>query len=111
MHARKSRDEWVVLLKEFERSGLTAERFCKPRNLRGRTLLWWRWRLGAGNPSVASSNDVRLVPVNVTMPQPSTLSVVESPVELAVAGTKLRIVVGTDVTYVAALVAALRSRC
>src|SRR5688572_21165569 len=46
MAHRRSSEEWARLIKEFERSGQTADAFARPRGIRPDTLKWWRWRLG-----------------------------------------------------------------
>ena len=93
----------------FERSRSSMPEFCARHELVPRTFAWWRWRLGCDERSAKrETNDVRLVPVDVvkTTPEPR-LNVVL----LAVAGIEMHIEVGTDVVYVAALAAELRSRC
>jgi hypothetical protein len=61
---RRSAKEWKRLVREWERSGLTAGAFASKRGLRRDTLVWWRWRLRrAEKPKVAKPTAVQLVPV------------------------------------------------
>jgi hypothetical protein len=110
MRARKSRSEWAAIVKAFERSGESHEEFCSKRSLKIGTFrsALYRWRKAE---DVAP--ELALVPVEVVdrggvgtarSAEPSELAVV-------VAGVEVRVVVGTDIGYVGALVAELRSRC
>lgn len=108
MGARRTREEWSGLVGELEASGDSVQRFCEKRRLSVSSLKWWRWRLRNERGSVAlARSGVRLLPVDVVdvaPPRPTTLVV-------AISGAELRIEVGTDVEYVAALASALRARC
>ena len=83
--------------------------FCAKHELVDRTFGWWRWRLGSdGRSANRGTNDVRLVPIDVVK---TTALPRANVVLLAVAGVELHVEVGTDPTYVAALVTELRSPC
>ena len=66
---RRSAKEWKRLVREWERSGLTATAFASRRGLRRDTLVWWRWRLRrdekpkAARPKATKHSAVQLVPV------------------------------------------------
>jgi hypothetical protein len=107
MRARRSREEWAAIIAAFEQSGLTAAKFCASRGLKPETLKWWRWR--QRSRATERARDVRLVPVDLI---DSTMAVAAPPpVVIAVAGVSVRVEIGTDTTYVAALVAELGRRC
>jgi transposase-like protein len=71
--------------------------------VQARTLPWWRWKL-----RTEGRQGPLLLPVVVRQPQ--SMSETAS-IELRVRDVVLRVASGADVTYVAALVAALRSEC
>lgn len=94
----------------FATSGESVARFCARHGLRKTTFTWWRSQLGGAAPEAAArpaSKDVRLVAVDV-IGLPDGAGVASRTVELAIDGVHLRVEVGTDVIYVAALVTALR---
>ena len=64
---RRSAQQWGRLVREWERSGQTAERFSARRGLRPSTLVWWRWRLrqAAAGARTPTGKGVELVPVRV----------------------------------------------
>jgi hypothetical protein len=109
MHARKSRREWSAIVKAFERSGESHAEFCAKRGLKVWSFRTWLYRMRREG-AASRTTDLVLLPVAVTtpgtteVPQPSALVV-------AVANVEVRVAVGTDVAYVAGLVAELRSRC
>lgn len=109
MQHRRTQQQWEAIVSAFGRSRQSLADFCAERQLVPGTLRWWRSRLRETARPAAPSQDVQLVPVEVVgppIPEPSISAVV-----LAVAGMELRVEVGTDVGYVAALVASLRARC
>jgi len=108
MAVRKNREQWVAVVGAFEQSGESLAKFCKKRRIRVASLKWWRWRLRDARAAKALAKDeVRLVPVDVIGLAASR----PSGVTIALADVEVRIAVGTDVTYVGALVGELRSRC
>ena len=68
-----------------------------------KTLAWWRWRLRSEPVSAPM-----LLPV-VLRSAPS--AAIPDHIELRVCDVIVRVAVGTDVTYLAALVAELRAGC
>src|SRR5262245_37196158 len=111
MRARKSRSEWSSIIKAFKKSGGSHEEFCKERGLKLGSFRGWLYRL---QKRVEPESEVALVPVAVTGATSSSTREVTEPgaeIVVAVAGVDVRIVPGTDVAYVAALVAELRARC
>ena len=111
MRARKSRGEWVAIVGAFERSGQSPEEFCSKRGLEVGSFRGWLYRLRKAARPVA---EVALVPVEV-IAGPSVPRVTRDggPTELVVAVSDIdvRVSVGTDIEYVARLVAELRARC
>jgi hypothetical protein len=111
MHARRSRSEWSAIIKAFKRAGGSHEEFCKERGLNLGSFRGWLYRLQKAG---SSASEVALVPVTVagatsSSPQESTGSAAE--IVVAVSDVLVRVVPGTDIGYVAALVTELRSRC
>jgi hypothetical protein len=109
MASRKSREQWVAVVAAFEQSGESIAKFCARRRIRLGTLKWWRWRLRDARAASAlvRSADVRLVPVDVI----GLAAQRPNGVTIALSDLEVRVEVGTDVTYVGALVGELRSRC
>jgi hypothetical protein len=107
MAIRKSRAQWAEVLAKFVASGETIAGFCARHRLSPRSLTWWRWRLRREGREVGGTEEVRLVAVDV--PQP--LLRATGSVGIVLGEFEVRVDVGTDVAYVAGLVAALRSRC
>lgn len=110
MRARKSRGEWLTIIKAFERSGESHEAFCSRRGLKigtFRSALYRQRRASGGGAEVA------LVPVEVVGGAGEAAADKTEPTELvvAVAGVEVHLGVGTDIRYVGALVAELRARC
>lgn len=111
MRARKSRDEWAAIVRAFERSGQSHVEFCSKRGLEVRSFRGWLYRLRKAERAVP---EVALVPVEVTAGPSSPLVTRASfPAELivGVSDIDVRVSVGTDIEYVARLVAELRARC
>jgi hypothetical protein len=111
MRARRSRSEWSSIIKAFERSGGSHEEFCSERGLNLGSFRGWLYRIRKGREAAP---EVALVPVAVTGGTSSPARDVAwaaAEITVAVAGVDVRLVPGTDVAYVAALVAELRARC
>ena len=110
---RRSRSEWATIVAEFERSGDAHADFCARRGLELATFRAWLYRLRRARrgSTVARSatKAVKLLPVRVRE-RPAGPDGGEA-IELMVRGVALRVQVGTEVAYVADLVAALAARC
>lgn len=110
MRARKSRSEWLEIIEAFERSGRSHTEFCASRKLELGSFRSWLYRVrqteGAARPTV-------LLPVEVSDTSSSRLSTAApwSEIVVGLGGLEVRFAVGTDVGYVASLVAELRTRC
>ena len=108
MRKRIEKPEWLRVAEEFEASGLTQREFAGRRALRLSTLQSWVYRRRRQERAVAEP-PVRLLPVEVSRasaPEAVTLEV------MSTAGVRIRFSQGTDVDYVARLVAALgRTAC
>jgi hypothetical protein len=114
MGARRSRAEWEEIVRAFDEAGEPLQKFCAKRRIRLEALKWWRWRLGASARTRATTvrrptTPVRLVPVEII--QPAMTAARPSTIAIAVSDVVVRVEVGTDPVYVAALVGALRSPC
>jgi hypothetical protein len=103
---RKSieKPEWQRVAEEFEASGLTQREFAGCRGLRLSTLQSWVYRHRRQGSAVAEP-PVRLLPVQVSG---APVSSDAASLEVALgSGLRVRFPAGTDVDYVAGLVAAL----
>lgn len=109
---RRSRDEWTKIIAEFERSGESHAAFCARRGLPLASFRSWlyrlRWARRGGTVARSATKAVKLLPVRVR-----ALSSVadDGVVDLMVRGVAIRVQVGTEVGYVADLVAAIAARC
>ena len=109
MTKRSEKPEWVRVAEEYEASGLTQREFAERRGMTLSTLQSWvyRRRRQEGAPV---AEPVRLLPVQVTAAPVRSGS--DSLEVLTASGERVRFAAGTDVEYVARLVAALgRKAC
>jgi hypothetical protein len=97
---RRDRDFWKQLVGEIERGERTAE-VARRHRVQAKTLTWWRWKLRSTR---STGVDARFLPVVVKQAEARF----DSFIELRVRDVTVRVVGGTDVGYVAALVDALR---
>lgn len=105
---RRSRAEWLDVLKDFERSGESVHKFCARSGIARSTFAWWRWELGGARTKPRARDAVRLVTVDVA---PPIVAQKGGAIRIELSDAVLHVDVGTDVAYVGALVGALRSRC
>ena len=106
MHARKGRDHWQRIVNDFEESDLSHAGFCESRRLNIGTFRAWLYRLRHVAKSRAAA--VELVPVSVR--RDTVRSEPTAPLVVILGDLELAVTPGTNVAYVAALVAELR-RC
>ena len=116
MPMRRTRAEWAAWVAEIAAGGSAVE-ISRREGLRHQTLLWWKWRLGheqrvATKPGARKTPKKQaltaFLPVEANALQIASVSqdvIVELP-HLAV-----RVSIGADPRYVAALVHALRAPC
>ena len=99
---RRGREFWEQLVGEVD-SGERVVDVARRYAVQPRTLSWWRWKL---RTTGAKRRGPMLLPVVVRRPAagPDVM-----PVELLVRDVLIRVASGSDVSYVAALVDALRS--
>ena len=90
----------------------SATEFCAERGIRPKTFGWWRWHLREELRARKQKEEIRLLPVKVApaMAIPACAACARY-VAIVVGDVEVRIEVGTEVAYVATLVAELRSRC
>ncbi|WP_223643706.1 IS66 family insertion sequence element accessory protein TnpB [Corallococcus sp. EGB] len=93
---------WARVAEAFEASGQTQREFALANGVRLSTLQSWVHRHRRSAASRAEA--VRLLPVQVARSPAATEMVLEV---VAASGARVRFAVGTDVGYVAHLVAAL----
>jgi transposase-like protein len=97
LRVRYGREFWRQLVSEVEEGGSVGD-VARRHRVRPGTLSWWRWKLKRVAPA-----EPMLLPV-VVRPVASG----PSAIELQVGDLIVRVPTGTDVAYVAKLVAALR---
>lgn len=103
---RRSRAQWVEIVEEFERSGLSHAAFCARERLNVGSFHGWLYRLRQGlERGKVARSATRLLPVRVSAPD--TVGD-EEVVELSVAGVVVRVRSSVDPVYVAELVGRLR---
>lgn len=106
---RHSRDFWEQASREVDR-GFRVVEVARRLGVRPKTLSWWRWNLGRQKPAGRRATAAPFLPV-VVAERPSLGVAVPVPIEIETCGVRLRVEIGGDVGYVAALVAAIRSTC
>jgi hypothetical protein len=107
MSKQREKPEWVRVAEEYEASGLTQREFAERRGMTLSTLQSWvyRRRRQERAPEV---EPVRLLPVEV---RAAPVERGSGPLEvLTASGERVSFAVGTDVEYVARLVAALEKK-
>ncbi|XXF76358.1 IS66 family insertion sequence element accessory protein TnpB [Myxococcaceae bacterium GXIMD 01537] len=102
MTKSEEKQEWFRVAEAFEASGLTQKEFSAQRGVRLSTLQSWVYRRRRQRAEKAEA--VRLLPVEVATRPAATESMVEV---VTASGGRVRFAAGTDVEYVARLVAAL----
>jgi transposase-like protein len=106
--ARHDRQFWERASREVDGGSRVAD-VARRLGVRAGTLSWWRWRLHREAPPPARRGGAEFLPVVIAEParvlQASAVEVETS------GGVRVRVELGTDVGYVASLVAAIRSRC
>jgi transposase-like protein len=105
--ARHERGFWERASREVDGGSRVAD-VARRLGVRAGTLSWWRWKLHREGPPPERRGGAEFLPVVIAEP---TLALQASCVEVEANGVKLRVEPGTDVGYVASLVAAIRSRC
>ncbi len=96
------REFWVSTIAEFERSPLTQKSFAQRRGIALATLQWWIAKLRRERVSSVSVGLVRVIAsaTPTARDEAGADRVIE--VELR-SGVRLRVAIGTDLDYVAAL--------
>ncbi|MBZ4336740.1 IS66 family insertion sequence element accessory protein TnpB [Corallococcus sp. AS-1-12] len=102
MAKQVEKPEWARIAEAFEASGQTQREFASAHGMRLSTLQSWVYR--HRRAARARAETVRLLPVQVAPPPVATECLLEV---VAASGARVRFAVGTDVGYVARLVAAL----
>jgi hypothetical protein len=106
---RRSREQWVQIVEQFESSGQPHEAYCAQHRLNVGSFRGWLYRLRGGSErGKVARSATRLLPVRVT---PAGAVDDETVIELAVGDAILRVRGGFGPAYVAELVTLLRSRC
>ena len=102
---RRRREFWTKVVDEYEgTSGETHGEFAARHRVEKATFERWLYLLRGERSESAAANNVRLLPVKVAAGRGEQQVVVEMGGDLG-----LRVTVGTDTNYVAALVTALRT--
>ncbi|HTZ86364.1 MAG TPA: hypothetical protein VMB05_06835 [Solirubrobacteraceae bacterium] len=106
---RRSREQWVEIVEQFERSGQSHDAFCAQQRLNVGSFRVWLYRLRSASPQgKVARSATRLLPVRVA---PSSSAEPETVIELAVGEAMVRVRGDFGPAYVAELVTLLRSRC
>lgn len=104
---RRSRAFWKRLVAEVAR-GSTIARTAERHGVKPKTLAWWRWTLRREDATVTNA---QLLPVVFSAGPSSGSSPAVEAIAIEVHDVSFRVPVGSDVSYVAALVAAVRATC
>jgi hypothetical protein len=102
---RHDREFWERACREVRQGAKTGD-VARRLGVRPRTLAWWCWRLGR-KKTARRTRRAKFLPVVISGAQP----IVATRLELDANGVRVRVDVGTDVRYVAALLNALRASC
>jgi transposase-like protein len=102
---RHTRVFWKRLLAEVE-GGHPITEVARRHRVRPKTLSWWRWQMARGDKATLALPE--FLPVHSTS---DNAVAGRGQFEVQVGRVRVRAEAGTDVEYIAALVAALRARC
>jgi hypothetical protein len=58
---RRARRIWIELIRQYERSGLSIEKYAAKREIPEKRLRWWMWRLRREEQAQPSLLPVRVV--------------------------------------------------
>ena len=106
---RHTREFWRRLSAAVD-DGATIESTARQHGVRPRTLSWWRWRLR--HEAKKNRPEAKLLPIVLRAQPPREVAAACGPIVVDILGdVALRVPVGTDVGYVAELVAAVRKTC
>jgi hypothetical protein len=100
---RHDREFWKRACGELRRGGKLSD-IARRLAVRPRTLQWWSWKLRRES----NAKEAEFLPV-VVDGRGGSISTASLEVEMN--GVRLRVEPGTDVQYVAALLAAIRAAC
>jgi len=103
MSKAADKPQWVRIAEQFEHSGLTQKQFAQQQGLPLSTVQSWIYRRRR-QEAAPNAPAVRLLPVEVATPVESSAGKMEV---LTASGVRVSFAMGTDVSYVARLVAAL----
>jgi transposase-like protein len=105
---RRSREFWKRLVAEVER-GRTIARTAERHGVKPKTLAWWRWTLRREDARVTNA---QVLPVVFSAGSAPAIVTSTEPIAIALPGdVSIRVPIGSDVSFVAALVAAVRATC
>lgn len=105
---RHTREFWRRLSAAVD-GGATIESTAQRHGVRPKTLAWWRWRLRREDQS---RPEAKLLPIVLRAEATREAVSGTTPIVIDVFNeVALRVPVGSDVGYVAALVAAVRKTC
>ena len=107
MKQRQSRTWWTQTVARWRTSGLTAASFAEREHLSLSSLRGWASTLNRGTRAEHGTDSV--VPIELEL-APDTRSADPMKIEIVAGDAVLRIDVGTDLSYVAALLRALGAR-
>jgi transposase-like protein len=107
MAERRSRSWWKQAVARWKRSGLTASEFAAREGVSARTLSWWTSTLRRGTRAARGSGEGAVAPIEIELPRARSGG--DAYLEIAVGGAVIRVEVGADVDYVAALVRRLEA--
>lgn len=112
---RRTRSFWEQLVAESNERGVVA--VARAHGVKDRTLAWWRWRLKRDDRAKVPARRSRARASVSTEAAPELLPVFvaaearHGAVELKVGDVTIRVERDADVSYVAALIAAIRGAC
>jgi transposase-like protein len=105
---RRSREFWKRIVAEVER-GRTIARTAERHGVKPKTLAWWRWTLGRESAPVTKA---QLLPVVFSAGSGPAIATSAEAIAIELRGeVTIRVPIGSEVSYVAALVSAVRATC
>lgn len=103
---RRTRSEWARLVARVN-GGTAISAVASAAGVSVKSLSWWRWRFRREEQQTAAASPAAFLPIELRAPEYAT----KASVEISIATSTMRVPIGADPHYVAALMAALRSGC
>ena len=103
---RRSKEWWAATVARWRRSNASASAFAESADVNEATLRWWATQLSRGS---RAEHGLAVRPIEIAVPAAGVAVSASETIDIVVGHATLRVRVGTNVDYVAALVMAMQA--